>query len=266
MRTGSAAVPRRAVRSGAGSIHGSCGNGGCAPRGCERARGNPLGFQEVSARGAEASTKATRREPYAYESAFSVRWLIEEQVGGSPALNHDPNAGPVMAPWLAWGPYLWADGLVPRASDGLTWACGDFSTSDGTHPAETGRAKVAQMLLDFFTSDPTAAPWFTDALVGVEPVPAPGAALRIAAVWPNPARGVLFARVDAPRAMTARFDLVTVDGRAARRLPEARLEAGPNTLRWGELGDGGLAAGVYFLRAHTGGLVDGSARRLVLVP
>jgi hypothetical protein len=96
-------------------------------------------------------------EPYAYESAFAVRWLIEEQIAGDPALNHDPNAGPVMAPWIAWGPYLWADGLVPRA-DGLTWECADFSTTDGTHPATSGRAKVAQMLLDFFTKDPTAEP------------------------------------------------------------------------------------------------------------
>ena len=202
------------------------------------------------------ASSALNPEPYAYESAFSVRWLIEEQLNGSPALNHDSAAGPVMAPWLAWGPYLWGDGLVPRVADGLTWECADFSTSDGTHPAETGRAKVADMLLDFFTSDPTAAPWFTTASVGVEPGVGvrSGVALRIAAVWPNPARGVLFAQVVAARAMTARFDLVTVDGRVARRLPDVELAAGPNTLRWTEL-SGGLASGVYFLRVEAGGAV-----------
>jgi len=156
-------------------------------------------------------------EPYAYESAFAVRWLIEEQIAGDPALNHDPNAGPVMAPWLAWGPYLWADGLVPRA-DGLTWACADFSTADGTHPATSGRAKVAQMLLDFFTTDPTAEPWFSAANVSVEPRPSKPA-LRITSLWPNPARGVLFAQIEVPRATRVKFDIVTVDGRVVRRLP-----------------------------------------------
>jgi hypothetical protein len=65
----------------------------------------------------------------------------------------------VRAPLLLWGPYLWADGLIPRA-DGLTWVCQDFAT-DGIHPNNQGSRKVAQMLFDFFRSDPSAAPWFT---------------------------------------------------------------------------------------------------------
>ena len=32
-------------------------------------------------------------EPYAYESAFSVRWLIESQVANDPNLNYDPARG-----------------------------------------------------------------------------------------------------------------------------------------------------------------------------
>src|SRR5581483_1376604 len=32
-------------------------------------------------------------EPYAYESGFSVRWLIEEQIKSDPALNFDPAKG-----------------------------------------------------------------------------------------------------------------------------------------------------------------------------
>jgi len=100
-------------------------------------------------------------EPYAYQSGFAVKWLIEEQLAGSAALNFDPGNGPVMAPWLSWGPYLWADGLTPR-SDGLTWACDDFQSSDGTHPTTSGRNKVAGLLLDFFKTDPTTAPWFVD--------------------------------------------------------------------------------------------------------
>jgi hypothetical protein len=99
-------------------------------------------------------------EPYAYESGFAVKWMIEKQIEGSPDLNFDPLRGDVRSPWLAWGPYLWADGLIPR-SDGLIWTCSDFS-NDGTHPAPGGaREKVARMLLEFFKSDSTAKGWFT---------------------------------------------------------------------------------------------------------
>jgi lysophospholipase L1-like esterase len=48
--------------------------------------------------------------------------------------------------------------LRPR-SDGLTWACSDLA-DDGTHPSSTGRQKVAQLLLDFVRTDPTAREWY----------------------------------------------------------------------------------------------------------
>jgi hypothetical protein len=104
------------------------------------------------------ATTSLNPEPYSYESGFAVQWLIAQQIGGDPALNHDPARGPVVAPWLAWGPYLWADGLVPRA-DGQTWRCIDLS-SDGTHPSTSGRLRVAYMLNDHFTGDPYARPWY----------------------------------------------------------------------------------------------------------
>lgn len=97
-------------------------------------------------------------EPYAYQSGFAVKWLIEAQLAGDPALYYDPAKGAVRVPWLAWGPYLWADGLVPR-DDGLIWRCDDFEP-DGLHPAFSGRQKVAGALLAFFQSDPTTVPWF----------------------------------------------------------------------------------------------------------
>lgn len=84
-----------------------------------------------------AST-ASNPEPYAYQSGFAVKWLIEKQIAGAPELNFDPARGEVRAPWLAWGPYLWADGLAGR-SDGLVYTCADFA-NDGTHPAPGGHA------------------------------------------------------------------------------------------------------------------------------
>ncbi|HMN95120.1 MAG TPA: hypothetical protein PKC43_02025 [Phycisphaerales bacterium] len=100
-------------------------------------------------------------EPYAYESAFAVRWTIADQIGGDTELNYSPSLGPVNAPWIGWGPYLWADGLTPRA-DGLIWECSDFA-ADGVHPAPDGQQKVAELLMQFFTGNPATRPWFLDA-------------------------------------------------------------------------------------------------------
>ncbi len=98
-------------------------------------------------------------EPYAYESAFVVRWLIQDQIKADKGLNYDPARGPVNSPLLLWGPYLWGDGLTPRKTDGLVWKREDLA-GDGTHPSESGRKKVAELLLRFFKTDPNARKWF----------------------------------------------------------------------------------------------------------
>ena len=104
------------------------------------------------------ATTSLNPEPYSYEQGFSCKWTIEDQIAGLASLNYDPALGPVVSPWVDWGTYNWADGLVPR-SDGLTWACADFS-ADGTHPSTSGREKVAQALLAFAHSEPTMAAWY----------------------------------------------------------------------------------------------------------
>jgi hypothetical protein len=102
---------------------------------------------------------ALNPEPYAYESAFVVRWLIQDQMKGSPELNWDASRGSVKAPLLVWGPYMWADGTKPRASDKLVYTRDDFA-GDGTHPSDAGRDKVARQLLDFCKTDALAKSWF----------------------------------------------------------------------------------------------------------
>jgi uncharacterized protein (TIGR03437 family) len=116
------------------------------------------------------ASSALNPEPYAYQSGFSVKWLIEEQIKGAPELNYLDGH----APWLSWGPYLWADGMQPR-EDGLTWACADLVTSDGTHPSASGQRKVADMLADFLKTDTTARPWFVRQPAQPPPKPAPAA-------------------------------------------------------------------------------------------
>ncbi|MCC6673056.1 MAG: hypothetical protein IT458_18470 [Planctomycetes bacterium] len=100
----------------------------------------------------------TNPEPYAYETGFAVKWLIERQIQGDPALNHDPARGAVRAAWLGWGPYFWADGTRASA-DGLFYLCEDYA-SDGIHPSPAGRNKVLARLDRHWHTDPTAVPWY----------------------------------------------------------------------------------------------------------
>ena len=91
-------------------------------------------------------------EPQAYESGFAVRRLVEARASQTAAGAGD-------APWVSWGPYLWATAR-PR-SDGASWGCGDLQ-SDLLHPSESGNDKVAAQLLSFFMTEPTAVPWFLE--------------------------------------------------------------------------------------------------------
>jgi hypothetical protein len=102
---------------------------------------------------------ATNPEPHAYESAFAIKWIIKDQMAGNPELNCDSGRGPVRAPWVAWGPYLWADGIKGR-KDGLVYLRDDLIPTDRTHPSMSGREKVVRLLTDFLKNDPTARTWF----------------------------------------------------------------------------------------------------------
>lgn len=110
-------------------------------------------------------------EPSAYESGFGVQQAILDQINGAGNLNYDSNQGTVVAPWMSWGPYLWADGTTAR-KDGLLWNCDDVNNAshntDGTHPSRDlttpvegyGIQKVANDLFAFFVTDTTTSPWF----------------------------------------------------------------------------------------------------------
>lgn len=95
------------------------------------------------------ATTTLNPEPYAYWSGFAVKQVIASQLAGDPSLNFDPTRGPIKAPWLSWGPYLWSKAFTQS----------DFAP-DGTHESAAGQAKVGRMLLDFFSTDSTTKPWF----------------------------------------------------------------------------------------------------------
>jgi len=104
------------------------------------------------------ATTPLNPEPYAYESAFAVKGLVEAQIRGAPGLSCDASKGRPEAPWLSWGPYLWANGEAASA-DGLAYEAADFA-ADGTHPSVAGQRKIAERLLRFFRADRTARGWF----------------------------------------------------------------------------------------------------------
>lgn len=193
------------------------------------------------------ATGTLNPEPYAYESGFAVRRVIEAQLGGDPELNYDPNAGAVKAPWLAWGPYLWSDGLTGRA-DGFTWACENFAT-DGVHPSASGRNIVADSLLRFVREDHTAAAWYrVPGALAVEAPDVPGSpGLH---VRPNPATATAWIEL-ASRASPG--TVVTVHDVTGRRCRSLALDAAGRAA-WDLRDDAGLRVrpGLYWVRVVPG--------------
>jgi hypothetical protein len=118
------------------------------------------------------STTGRSHEPYAYEAGFSNRWVIwgqmEQERMDLPQMYWDTRTGFIddtrqaVAPWVAWGPYLWANGATPRA-DGLAWLRGDFE-ADGETLSPSGAVKGAKLLFDFLLHEPTAKSWFLSGL------------------------------------------------------------------------------------------------------
>jgi hypothetical protein len=118
------------------------------------------------------STTNFSPEPFAYETGYSNRWIIttqmEEERMEHPEWHWDTRVGLIdsrtgIAPWVAWGPYLWANGATPRA-DGLSWLRGDFE-ADGETLSPSGAVKGAKLLFDSLLHEPTAKGWF---LSGIE--------------------------------------------------------------------------------------------------
>lgn len=112
-------------------------------------------------------------EPYAYENGFSVKWAIQAQIDQIRGKGKDPIAGDLdyttgVAPWIAWAPYMWANGATPCSNclsdtvggnTQLFWVVGDYLTKDHQHPNTQGAAKVTGLLYNFFQSS-AYTPWF----------------------------------------------------------------------------------------------------------
>ncbi|MCX6134385.1 MAG: T9SS type A sorting domain-containing protein [Ignavibacteriales bacterium] len=189
------------------------------------------------------ATSTLNPEPYAYESGFAVKWMIERQIGGDTSLAFSGSR--TRAPWLSWGPYLWADGMTPRV-DRFIWQCGDCQ-ADGTHPSSSGQAKVANLLLSFFKTDPTAIPWFVGSPgTSVEDQPSTQRVqFHLHQNYPNPFNpetAISFQLLAHSFVTIKVYDLL---GREVSTLVDGIRMPGSHAVRWDA---SGFPSGIYFCR------------------
>jgi hypothetical protein len=100
-------------------------------------------------------------EPYAYESGFGTRWVVQSQIRGDAAMNFDPARGEARVPLVLWGPYLWARGDV-ASQNCLIWTQDDVR-ADQLHPNEDGCKKTTALLLNFFKTNEGTSRWLLKA-------------------------------------------------------------------------------------------------------
>lgn len=79
-------------------------------------------------------------EPYAYENAWAVKWVIDDYITGT----FIPGC------WVGWGVYPWANGTTARG-DGLTWLETDYE-SDKVHPSNDGISKMGNLIHEDFVA------------------------------------------------------------------------------------------------------------------
>lgn len=156
-------------------------------------------------------------EPHTYWGNLVIKELIKRQMLNDPALRY---AGPgAQAPWLAWAPYYWTDGINPRTYDGLSWSCDQFRddpTGGGYHLVDTSTALgvEANMLWNFLKTDPVASVWYNEGPLWAtcpedivrRSLPETNSALQ---VFPNPAHEQIMIRI--PQFFAANGEIRIVD-------------------------------------------------------
>ena len=197
-------------------------------------------------------------EPFAYYNSWGVKEVIERQINGDAELAWEGENA--KAPWLSWGPYLWADGVNPRG-DGLAWLCPDDFKDDGAHPSEAGSAKVANYLFDFFSTDETSVSWFTNnpPTAVEEPTPVLIDNFEISN-YPNPFNGTTVFNFTLPEASEVELSVFNLQGQKVADVVQTRYSAGNHRISWTA---DQLPSGVYLYTIRTE--LGSETRKLVLI-
>lgn len=101
------------------------------------------------------ATGTLNPEPYAFESGLAVQWVIAAQARQD-ATTRAGDVSYASAPWVGWGPYIWAAGTTDPT---LGWTREDFA-ADGVHPSTSGVRKVGTLLLAFLKGSELTQCWF----------------------------------------------------------------------------------------------------------
>ncbi|CAN5523690.1 hypothetical protein BH10BAC5_BH10BAC5_23330 [soil metagenome] len=198
-------------------------------------------------------------EPYAYYSGWSVKWMIEDQINGDTLLTFTGSNR--KSPWLAWGPYLWADGMISR-SDGLIWRCPVDYQSDGTHPSDSGKTKVANLLFNFFRNDSTSKSWFLSNLTGINIEPILKLDFNLYQNYPNPFNPSTHINYYLPKSSYVTLKIYTLVGKEIATVVNERQNSGNYSIEF-NTANYNLPSGIYFYRLETNDLSE--TRKMILL-
>ena len=196
-------------------------------------------------------------EPIAYYSGWSVKWLIEDQINGDTLINYWGNNP--KSPWLAWGPYIWADGLVPRL-DGLIWRCPIDYANDGVHPSDSGRNKVGNMLFNFFSTDSTSRVWFLDNSLNISNGEIILTNYSLSQNYPNPFNPSTIINYVIPVSGFVNLTVYDIRGNEVSKLVNKGHNAGSYSV---EFKGSNLPSGVYFYKLRVAEFVN--VKRMILL-
>ena len=108
-------------------------------------------------------TSSKPMEPYAYESNFATKWVIQAKIDQWRNGMVDPQVGDLSSiPFVVWDTdtYLWGNSNAnPMGSQALSWVSTDYN-DDKIHPNSMGINKVASRLLTYFKTSPYTSSWF----------------------------------------------------------------------------------------------------------
>jgi len=126
-----------------------------------------LAFIHARMYGGYAPSTASSPEPFAFEQGLAWRYLLNAQAKQLALGTIDTVAGDLVTncPILAWGPYMWANGLTPN-SLGVSWnSATDYAETTGSnayiHPSQAGILQWTQQSMAWYSTNQFSAPWFT---------------------------------------------------------------------------------------------------------
>ena len=186
-------------------------------------------------------------EPHSYWTGWAIKKVIEDQINGDVALQFSGTG--TNSPWIAWGSYMWSDGSTPQTTNpNVFWNCSTDFTSDGTHPSTTGAIKVANLWLDFLSTDSTATPWFMGTGCNLSTGIVESNASKTINAFPNPSTGDF--TIQLPQKYSGKFQIDIYNSLGQKIFNEMRAIS--TTQKNIQIHQPNLTEGAYFIQLTQG--------------